>query len=96
MKALRDSSSALHTDRKADSTKARTIAIGNRLTFFGGDMNDRQQTPAEVGKGDREEVRTKDNPIGGDDIGLPSGMPKDDVSRLEEIRPDPGKANDKS
>ena len=59
-------------------------------------MDSRQKTSVEVGKGDREAVRTKDNPIGGDDIGLPSGIRKDDVSRLEEIRPEPDKANNKS
>ena len=63
-------------------------------------MNDRQKSPAEVGtevgKGDREAVRTKDNPIGGDDIGLPSGIQKEDVARLQDIRPEPDKANDQS
>jgi hypothetical protein len=71
------------------SASIRTIAIGNRLTFFGGEMDTRQERPAEVGKGDRTKVRTQDNPIGIDDIGLPSGMQKDDVRRLDEIRPDP-------
>jgi hypothetical protein len=59
-------------------------------------MNNRQQTPVEPGKGDREAVRTKDNPIGIDDIGLPSGVPKDEVGRLEDIQLDPNKASDKS
>lgn len=59
-------------------------------------MDDRKKNPVEVGKGDREAVRTKDNPIAGDDIGLQSGIRKDDVSRLEDIHPDPDKANDPS
>jgi len=54
-------------------------------------MDNTQKTPAEPGKGDREAVRTKDNPIGIDDIGLPSGMNKDDACRLEDIQPDPDK-----
>jgi hypothetical protein len=74
----------------------RTITVGTRLIFFGGDMDTRQKTPVEPGKGNREEVRTKDNPIGIDDIGLQSGIRKDEVGRLEEIRPDPGKTSDKS
>jgi len=58
-------------------------------------MDNRQKTPVEPGKGDREAVRTKDNPIGIDDIGLPSGIPKEDVARRpEEIRPEPGKTSD--
>jgi hypothetical protein len=55
-----------------------------------------QQRPVEVGKSDRQVVRTKDNPIGIDDIGLEAGIQPDDVSKkLEEIKPDPEKAQDK-
>ena len=46
----------------------------------------------DVGKTDPQPVRTKDNPLGVDDIGLPAGVQKDDVSRLEEIKPDPDKS----
>lgn len=62
-------------------------------------MDSRKDVSAEPGKGekgDRQEARTKDNPIGIDDIGLPSGIRKDDVGRLEDIQPDPGKPSDKS
>jgi hypothetical protein len=59
-------------------------------------METRKNAPAETGKGDSEAARTKDNPIGIDDIGLPSGIRKNEVGRLEEIRPDPGKTSDKS
>lgn len=59
-------------------------------------MDTRQKPPVEPGKGDREEVRTKDNPIGIDDIGLQSGIRKDEVGRLDDIRPDPDKTPDKS
>ena len=59
-------------------------------------MDTRQKIPVEPGKGNREEVRTKDNPIGIDDIGLESGISKDDAGRIEDIRPDPDKASDRS
>lgn len=48
----------------------------------------------EVGKTAPEPVRTKDNPQGIDDIGLPAGIQKDEVARLNEIRPDPDKTKD--
>ena len=59
-------------------------------------MDTEQSKPAEVGKGDRQTVRTKDNPIGIDDIGLPSGIQKEegDLTTPGEIRPDPDKARD--
>jgi hypothetical protein len=53
--------------------------------------NQQEKQKTEVGKGDRQATRTKDNPIGIDDIGLPSGIQKDEVSRLEELKPDPEK-----
>lgn len=59
-------------------------------------MDTRKNPPAPVSKGDSEETRTKDNPIGIDDIGLPSGIRKDELGRLEEIQPDPAKTSDKS
>lgn len=59
-------------------------------------MDTRKNVPAEKGNGDNESARTKDNPIGIDDIGLPSGIRKDEVGRLEDIRPDPGKTSDRS
>lgn len=59
-------------------------------------METRKNPVAKPGSGDVQEVRTKDNPIGIDDIGLPSGIRKDDVGRLEEIRPEPDKTSGKS
>jgi hypothetical protein len=59
-------------------------------------MDTRKNPPVEPGKSDSEGVRTKDNPIGIDDIGLPAGIRKDEVGRLEEIRPDPARTSDKS
>ncbi|WP_158597870.1 hypothetical protein [Noviherbaspirillum saxi] len=56
--------------------------------------NEKKSTP-EVGKGDREVVRTKDYPIGIDDIGLPSGMPRDEVTKLQDIQADPDKVKGK-
>jgi hypothetical protein len=58
-------------------------------------MNNEKQSTVEVGKGDREVVRTKDNPIGIDDIGLPSGIPRDEVTKLQDIQPDPAKTEQK-
>lgn len=54
-------------------------------------MNPEKQSTVEVGKADPQQTRTKDNPLGIDDIGLPGGIQKDEVSRLEEIKPDPEK-----
>ena len=59
-------------------------------------MDDKQKPPVEPGKGDREAVRNKDNPIGIDDIGLPSGIRKEEAGRLEDIRPDSGKTSNPS
>ncbi|WP_192805074.1 hypothetical protein [Noviherbaspirillum aerium] len=58
-------------------------------------MNNEKQSTVEVGKGDREVVRTKDNPIGIDDIGLPAGIPRDEVTKLQDIQPDPAKTQEK-
>lgn len=58
-------------------------------------MDNEKQSPVEVGKGDREVVRTKDNPIGIDDIGLPSGMPRDEATKPQDIQPDPAKTQQK-
>lgn len=59
-------------------------------------MSDEQKRTVEAGKSDRQVVRTKDNPIGIDDIELPSGIQPDEVSRLDEIKPDPEKLDDNS
>lgn len=59
-------------------------------------METRKNPSFKPGSGDVQEVRTKDNPIGVDDIGLPGGIRKDEVGRLEEIRPEPDKTSDKS
>lgn len=55
-------------------------------------MSDKQKRPVEVGKSDPQPVRTKDNPLGIDDIGLPSGIQPDEVRKLQEIKPEPEKA----
>jgi hypothetical protein len=60
-------------------------------------MND--QTNANQSPADRagpHKVRTKDNPIGIDDIGLPSGIPPDELASLDEVKPDPAKPENKS
>lgn len=54
-------------------------------------MNSEKQSKADVGKTDPQPVRTKDNLLGIDDIGLPAGIQKDEVNRLEDIKPDPEK-----
>ncbi|MEC4719499.1 hypothetical protein RY831_10075 [Noviherbaspirillum sp. CPCC 100848] len=58
-------------------------------------MNNEKQSTVEVGKGDREVVRTKENPIGIDDIGLPAGIQPDEVTKLDDVRPDPAKTQQK-
>lgn len=58
-------------------------------------MGNSQREPAEAGKPDPQAARTKDNPIGIDDIGLPAGISAEDLPKLEEIRPDPDKLKDK-
>ncbi|HJV79270.1 hypothetical protein [Noviherbaspirillum sp.] len=58
-------------------------------------MGNSQREPDELGKPDPQVARTKDNPIGIDDIGLPSGISPDELPKLEEIRPDPAKLKDK-
>jgi hypothetical protein len=39
-----------------------------------------------------EDARTRDNPIGIDDIGLPSGIQPDEVPKLNEVKADPRKS----
>lgn len=54
-----------------------------------------QQTRLENSAGPHE-ARTKDNPIGIDDIGLPSGIQSDEAGKLDQIKPDPAQAKNKS
>lgn len=54
-------------------------------------MRVEKKPEVDVGKTDPQTVRTKDNPLGIDDIGLPAGIQSDEVARLEEIRPEPDK-----
>ncbi|OGB26773.1 MAG: hypothetical protein A3I66_21715 [Burkholderiales bacterium RIFCSPLOWO2_02_FULL_57_36] len=41
-------------------------------------------------------ARTTDNPISTDDIGLPTGIQSDEVSKLGQAKPDPEKVKNKS
>ena len=41
-------------------------------------------------------VRTTDNPIATEDIGLPTGIQADEVGKLNQVKPDPEKVQDKS
>lgn len=59
-------------------------------------MSDDLRRAKELGPADQQVARTKDNSIGVDDIGLPSGMPANEVSKLNEIKPDPTKIENKS
>lgn len=58
-------------------------------------MSSERKPAVDVGKTQPEPTRTKDNPLGIDDIGLPAGIQKDEVARLNEIRPEPDKSKDK-
>ncbi|MEN3296360.1 MAG: hypothetical protein V7642_5613, partial [Burkholderiales bacterium] len=42
------------------------------------------------------EARTKDNPVGVNYIGLPSGIPPEDLAGLDRVKPDPTKVENKS
>lgn len=55
-------------------------------------MSNEQKKYVEAGDADQQTARTKDNAIGIDDIGLPEDVKPDGASKLEEIRPDPDKA----
>lgn len=54
-------------------------------------MSNQQKLPKETGKGDPTVVRTKDNPFGTDDIGLPAETHSDEARKPEEVKPDPEK-----
>jgi hypothetical protein len=41
-------------------------------------------------------VRSKDEPITTEDIGFPTGILPDEVSKLDQVKPDPAKTQDKS
>lgn len=41
-------------------------------------------------------VRMTDNPTTTEDIGLPTGIQPDEVGKLSQVKPDPGKVNNKS
>lgn len=41
-------------------------------------------------------VRTEDNPVTTEDIGLPTGIQPDEVRKLDEVKPDSEKIKDKS
>lgn len=52
------------------------------------------QSPAD--KAGPHPARDKDNLVVQDDIGLPSGIQPDEVSKLNEVNPDPEKLKNKS
>jgi hypothetical protein len=43
-----------------------------------------------------QKARTKANPLGIDDIGLPSGMQPEELAKLDEVKPDPKNIDDQS
>jgi len=59
-------------------------------------MKSTTNDPADLNKSQADkagpmDARTKDNPIGVDDIGLEGGIQPDDVSKLADVTPDPSK-----
>ncbi|HJV86525.1 MAG TPA: hypothetical protein VJ698_13715 [Noviherbaspirillum sp.] len=54
-------------------------------------MSDLQRDPIEAERPDPRMARTKDNPLGVDDIGLPADIVAENMPELDEIRPDPEK-----
>lgn len=59
-------------------------------------MTSEQKNPLEADKPDVSTVRTKDNPIGIDDIGLPAQLQPDEAVPPAEVKPDPARVNDRS
>ncbi|NEX60539.1 hypothetical protein [Noviherbaspirillum galbum] len=55
-----------------------------------------QRKTIEIDPGKPDEARTPEHALGTDDIGLPEDIVPEDATRPEEIRPEPGKANDPS
>jgi len=54
-------------------------------------MSSEQRLPKEAEKADPTVVRTKDNPLGTDDIGLPAETHPDEARKPTEVNPDPEK-----
>lgn len=62
-------------------------------------MSGNNQTNASQSQADRagpQPARTKENSTGIDDIGLPSGIQPDELTKLDEVKPDPAKIENKS
>jgi hypothetical protein len=55
-----------------------------------------EKKSVQIGPADEQGVRTKDNAIGIDDIGLPADVKPDGLSTLQDIHPDPAKTQDKT
>ncbi|GAB3539074.1 hypothetical protein GCM10027343_05930 [Noviherbaspirillum agri] len=55
-------------------------------------MGTKQEPPKGTEKADPTAVRTRDNPLGTDDIGLPAEPQPDEVRKPEDVRPDPERA----
>lgn len=58
-------------------------------------MGNLQRDPVDAERPDPGVARTKDNPLGIDDIGLPDDMIPADASKLDRIRPDQEKLKEK-
>lgn len=54
-------------------------------------MSNEQHSRDNASKADPSVVRTKDNPLGTDDIGLPADVRPEEARKPEEVRPDPAK-----
>jgi hypothetical protein len=64
------------------------------LGEFAADLEDERTRPSDsIGP---HGVRTKDNPIGITDAGLPSGIQPNEVGGIAKIKPDPQKVENKS
>jgi hypothetical protein len=59
-------------------------------------MSDQEEKTKLDNRAGPHETRTKDNPIGVDDIGLPSGIQPEETGKLQDIKPDPKRVDNKS
>jgi hypothetical protein len=75
------------------------MGVARRVTVISMEFSMTDQTNTNQSPADRagsHEARTKDNPTGVNYIGLPSGIPPEDLAGLDRVKPDPTKVENKS
>jgi hypothetical protein len=71
-------------------------AVPNLKMLLGKIMNSQESAKRLEESAGPHPVRTKDDPITTEDIGLPTGIQPDQVGKLDQLKPDPEKVKDKS